>query len=52
VPPTHAPTPLGKVQARPQLPQLFASLLRSRQVPEQLVSPGPQVTTHIPPEHT
>ncbi len=51
-PATQAPTPLAKVHARPQPPQLAASEVTSRQVPLQLVSPAPQVTTHIPPEHT
>jgi hypothetical protein len=51
-PATQAPTPLVKVQAVPHPPQLAASLVRSRHVPEQLVRPVPQVTTQALPEHT
>ena len=39
-------------QAWAQLPQLAGSLVRSRQVPVQLVRPAPQLTTHTLPVHT
>ena len=40
------------MHAWPHVPQLLASVLVSRHVPEQLVSPVPHDTTHAPAEHT
>ena len=37
---------------RPQAPQLFVSVVRSRQMPEQLVVPATHVTVQVPAEHT
>ncbi len=39
-------------QTVPHAPQLFGSVLRLVQLPEQLVSPDAQVTTQAPAEHT
>ena len=52
MPPEQAPTPLAKVHAWPQVPQLLVSVVTSRHVPEQFVSVEPHDTTHAPPEHT
>src|SRR3954452_9416117 len=43
---------LGAAQALPQLPQFDVSFFRSEQAPLQLVVPGGQEITHLPPEHT
>ena len=41
-----------EAHARPHAPQLARSVWRSRHVPEQLVCPAAQLTTHALAEHT
>jgi hypothetical protein len=43
---------VGVGQLVPQAPQLAGSIAVLVQLPEQLVSPAPQLVTHAPAEHT
>jgi hypothetical protein len=48
MPLTHAEVPLGVEQTLPHVPQLFTSVLTSKQLEPHSVKPALQATPHVP----